>query len=55
VTAVLGICAYHGDAAAALVIDGRLEAAVEEERFARVKHWAGFPRESIRSCLDMAG
>ena len=55
VTAVLGICAYHGDAAAALVVDGRLEAAVEEERFARVKHWAGFPRESIRSCLDMAG
>jgi len=54
VTAVLGICAYHGDAAAALVVDGRLEAAVEEERFARVKHWAGFPRESIRSCLAMA-
>ena len=55
VTAVLGISAYHGDAAAALVVDGRLEAAVEEERFARVKHWAGFPRESIRSCLAMAG
>ena len=55
VTAVLGISAYHGDAAAALVVDGRLVAAVEEERFARVKHWAGFPRESIRSCLAMAG
>ena len=54
-TAVLGISAYHGDAAAVLVVDGRLEAAVEEERFARVKHWAGFPRESIRSCLEVAG
>jgi carbamoyltransferase len=54
-TAVLGISAYHGDAAAALVVDGRLEAAVEEERFTRVKHWAGFPHQSILSCLDMAG
>ena len=54
-TAVLGISAYHGDAAAALVVDGRLEAAVEEERFTRIKHWAGFPRESIRCCLGMAG
>ena len=54
-TAVLGISAYHGDAAAALVVDGRLQAAVEEERFTRVKHWAGFPRQSILSCLDMAG
>jgi carbamoyltransferase len=54
-TAVLGISAYHGDAAAALVVDGRLAAAVEEERFTRIKHWAGFPRESIRCCLDIAG
>ena len=42
-TAILGINAYHGDAAAALVIDGELVAAVEEERFNRVKHCAGFP------------
>ena len=54
-TAVLGISAYHGDAAAALIVDGRLAAAVAEERFTRVKHWAGFPAESVRACLDMAG
>ena len=53
--AVLGISAYHGDAAAALVVDGRLAGAVAEERFTRVKHWAGFPSESVRSCLHMAG
>jgi carbamoyltransferase len=54
-TAVLGISAYHGDASSALVVDGRLVAAVEEERFTRIKHWAGFPRESILSCLRIAG
>jgi carbamoyltransferase len=53
--AVLGISAYHGDAAAALIVDGRLAGAVAEERFTRVKHWAGFPSEAVRSCLDMAG
>jgi carbamoyltransferase len=53
--AVLGISAYHGDSAAALVVDGCLAGAVAEERFTRVKHWAGFPSESVRSCLDMAG
>jgi len=53
--AVLGISAYHGDAAAALVLDGRLAGAVAEERFTRVKHWAGFPSEAVRACLDMAG
>jgi carbamoyltransferase len=52
---VLGISAYHGDAAAALVVDGRLVAAAAEERFTRVKHWAGFPREAIRACLRAAG
>jgi carbamoyltransferase len=52
---VLGINAYHGDASAALLRDGELLAAVEEERFRRIKHWAGFPREAIRTCLDMAG
>jgi len=54
-TAILGLNAYHGDAAAALVVDGQLVAAVEEERFNRVKHWAGFPAESIRYCLDAGG
>ena len=42
---VLGINAYHGDAAAALVQDGRLIAAAEEERFNRFKHSAGFPEQ----------
>jgi carbamoyltransferase len=52
---VLGINAYHGDAAAAIVRDGQLIAAVEEERFNRRKHCAGFPVESIRYCLRAAG
>jgi carbamoyltransferase len=52
---VLGINAYHGDVSAVLLRDGALVAAVEEERFRRVKHWAGFPHEAIRVCLDMAG
>lgn len=52
---ILGINAYHGDASAAIVVDGQLIAAVEEERFNRVKHWAGFPAQSIRYCLEQAG
>jgi carbamoyltransferase len=52
---ILGINAYHGDAAAALIQDGRIVAAVEEERFNRVKHCAGFPTESVRYCLRAAG
>src|SRR5712691_9046765 len=52
---ILGINAYHGDAAAALIKDGRIVAAVEEERFNRVKHCAGFPTESVRYCLKSAG
>ena len=54
-TYVLGINAYHGDVSAALLRDGQLVAAVEEERFRRIKHWAGFPTFAIRSVLDMAG
>ena len=54
-TNILGINAYHGDASAALVVDGQLVAAVEEERFNRIKHWAGFPIESIRYCMNYAG
>jgi carbamoyltransferase len=54
-TTILGINAYHGDASAALVVDGQLVAAVEEERFNRIKHWAGFPAESIRWCLEAGG
>jgi carbamoyltransferase len=52
---ILGINAYHGDASACLVQNGQLIAAVEEERFTRVKHWAGFPAESIRYCLEVGG
>src|ERR1700719_4193087 len=52
---ILGINAYHGNASAALIADGRLVAAVEEERFNRVKYAAGFPSAAIRYCLDAAG
>ncbi|RJQ48172.1 MAG: carbamoyltransferase [Gammaproteobacteria bacterium] len=52
---VLGLNAYHGDSAACLVRDGRLIAAAEEERFRRVKHWAGLPTEAVRYCLEEAG
>lgn len=52
---ILGINAYHGDASASLVIDGQLTAAVEEERFNRIKHWAGFPSQSIKYCLEHSG
>lgn len=55
VTAILGLNAYHGDAAAALVIDGELVAAAEEERFNRVKHCAGFPELASAWCLADAG
>ncbi len=54
-TAILGLNAYHGDAAAALVIDGGLVAAAEEERFNRVKHCAGFPALAAAWCLADAG
>jgi len=54
-TIILGLNAYHGDSSACLVIDGQLVAAAEEERFRRIKHWAGFPSESIRYCLQAGG
>ena len=52
---ILGINAYHGNASAAIVGDGKLIAAVEEERFNRVKYAAGFPAAAIRYCLKEAG
>src|SRR6202043_164477 len=52
---ILGINAYHGNASAAVFAGGRLVAAVEEERFNRVKYAAGFPSAAIRYCLDAAG
>jgi carbamoyltransferase len=54
-TAILGLNAYHGDSSACLLLDGELVAAAEEERFHRVKHWAGFPAEAARACLAEAG
>ena len=51
---ILGVNAYHGDSSACLILDGQLIAAVEEERFRRIKHWAGFPTEAIRYCLREA-
>ena len=52
---ILGINAYHGGASACLIKDGELVAAVEEERFERVKYWAGFPVHAINYCLSEAG
>tara|TARA_B100000686_G_C16788312_1_gene976829 strand:- start:441 stop:2195 length:1755 start_codon:yes stop_codon:yes gene_type:complete len=54
VSIIIGINAYHGDSSACLVKDGVLVAAAEEERFKRIKHWAGFPIDSIKYCLDEA-
>jgi carbamoyltransferase len=51
---ILGINAYHADAAACIVRDGVLLAAAEEERFRRLKHWAGFPSRAIAYCLQEA-
>ncbi len=52
---ILGLNAYHGDVSAALVRDGQLVAAVEEERYRRIKHVAGFPRQAMLACLEMGG
>src|SRR5881275_720732 len=52
---ILGLNAFHGDSSAAILRDGVLVAAIEEERFRRVKHWAGFPAEAMRECLAIAG
>jgi carbamoyltransferase len=51
---ILGLNAYHPDSSACIVKDGQLIAAAEEERFVRIKHWAGFPADSIRYCLRQA-
>jgi carbamoyltransferase len=52
---ILGINAYHADAAACIVRDGKLLAAAEEERFRRIKHWADFPSQAVNYCLTEAG
>ncbi len=52
---ILGINAYHGDSSASIHKDGKLIVATEEERFTRIKHWAGFPEQAIKFCLQEAG
>jgi len=52
---ILGLSAYYHDAAAALIVDGRIEYAAQEERFTRVKHDPDFPRGAIRSCFETTG
>ncbi len=52
---ILGLNAYHGDSSACIVVDGKLIAAVEEERFTRIKHWAGLPVLAVQYCLQEAG
>ena len=54
-TAILGLNAYHADAAAALLIDGRFAAGIEEERLNRIKHWAGFPAAAAAAVLAECG
>jgi carbamoyltransferase len=54
-TAILGISAFYHDSAAALIVDGEIVAAAQEERFTRKKHDAGFPKNAIDYCLSQAG
>jgi carbamoyltransferase len=53
--AILGISAFYHDSAAALIVDGRIVAAAQEERFTRKKHDSEFPRQSVEYCLGEAG
>src|SRR5687768_14912566 len=52
---ILGINAYHADSSAAIFVDGNMISATEEERFRRVKHWAGFPSQATAFCMKEAG
>ncbi len=52
---ILGVSAFYHDSAAALVVDGRIVAAAQEERFTRKKHDSGFPAEAVRYCLAEGG
>src|ERR1700722_12816054 len=54
-TAILGISAFYHDSAAALVLDGRIVAAAQEERFTRIKHDPAFPTHAINYCLREGG
>ena len=48
---IIGLNLFHADTSACLVVDGKVVAAAEEERFSRIKHYSGFPLESIKYCL----
>src|SRR4051812_14386995 len=52
---ILGISAYYHDSAAALVVDGKVIAAAQEERFTRRKHDSDFPHHAVRCCLEIGG
>ena len=54
-TAILGLSAYYHDSAAALVVDGDIRAAAQEERFSRLRHDAAFPKCAVRYCLEQGG
>jgi len=54
-TAIIGISAFYHDSAACLVVDGRIVAAAQEERFTRLKHDASFPTHALQYCLAEAG
>src|SRR5260221_10025356 len=54
-TSILGISAFYHDSAAALIVDGRIVAAAQEERFTRKKHDAGFPANAAAYCLKTGG
>ena len=49
---IIGINAFHADSSAAIFKDGELLFAIEEEKLVRQKHWAGFPEEAIKKCLE---
>jgi carbamoyltransferase len=51
---ILGVNAYHGDSSACIIKDGEIIAR-RRGRFRRIKHWAGFPSEAIKYCLEEAG
>lgn len=53
--AILGISAFYHDSAAALIVDGKIVAAAQEERFTRRKHDPAFPAEAVRYCLTEGG
>jgi len=52
---ILGISAFYHDSAACLLRDGEVVAAIQEERFSRIKHDASFPAKAVQACLDIAG